>query len=349
MCMYNNSHSPTLSVANHASIDKITLSTTEFDILNSCPISIQPHLFTLSGDSDSHSSPLFKSSSGHYVFGKKAFLNESDFNLDINNDNGASYLRVSFNPNKLFHPYLPCSFEQALDSVEQISGRLQENGVFLDIDRSNIIRLDLMKQRYLSDPLSSHHLVLGSLRAKRQHSRTFIDTYVVGNTQHETAFYDKSNESNLDTPNLIRCEIRAKRKKPVAKIFGIETIKDLMSSNGNELTQRYNSHLYANVFVGASNETELQTQKDILFWSVNKYGQNGVQKFFQLVGIHEALKIFGSLDGIKNVLKEVGLSKRGIERWTKNISTMHRDYLSVLDYSLNDHSRLLSNIYSFAS
>ena len=345
--MYNNSHLETLSVST-SSIDKIILSTKDFEIDHRSPISIQPHLFSLGGDTCAKETPLFKSTNGHIVYGKKAFLNEVNFNVSIKNDGGATYANVSFNPNKIHHAYLPCSFEQALDSLELIDSQLKDNGIILDLDTSNILRLDLMKQKYLSDSLYSHHMLLSTLRAKRQHSRTYVDTYVIGNTQHETVFYDKSTESNLPEPNLIRCEIRAKRPKPVSKIFGLETIKDLKSSNVTHLTQRYNQHLYANVFVGATNETRYQTEKEILKRTIEKYGQNGIQKYFMTIGIEQALSAFGSLDNIKKELKEL-VCKETVNRWRNRISNMYRERASMMEFSISDNSRLLENIYSFAS
>jgi hypothetical protein len=346
--MYNNSHLGSLSEP-LASIDKLTFSTSEFEIANNSPITISPHITSLSGEALVSLTPLFTIGT-NYIYGKKAYINDPHFNLTIKVDHFKSYLQFSFNPNKLFHPYLPCSFDQALDSITYINSLLRDNGVYVDLESLDVIRLDLMKQKKLNDPLSAHHTVLSSLRAKRQYSRTFDDTYVIGNTQHETIFYDKSNESKLDTPNVIRCEIRAKRKKTVSRLFSIESVNDLMSSNGDKLTTSYNSHLYANVFTNVSTETRYQTEAEILKRTIEKYGQNGVPRYFMTTGVDHVMSAFGSLDNIKKALQQTSLSDRKIRDWINTkIPSMYQERASMLALSTSHTSRLLQNIYSFAS
>jgi len=345
--MYNNSYLGSLSEP-FASIDKLTFSTSEFEIANNSPITISPHITSLSGEALVSLTPLFTIGS-NYIYGKKAYINDPQFNLTIKVDHFKSYLQFSFCPNKLFHPYLPCSFDQALDSITYINSLLRDNGVYVDLESLDVIRLDLMKQRQLEDSLLSHHTVLSSLRAKRQYSRTFDDTYVIGNTQHETIFYDKSIESKIDVPNLIRCEVRAKRKKTVSRLFSIESVKDLMSSNGDKLTTSYNSHLYANVFANVSNETRYQTEVEILKRTLEKYGQNGVQKYLMSTGVDQVMSAFGSLDNIKKALLDSGVHISSVKRWKKDIASMYQERASMQALSTSHTSRLLENIYSFAS
>ena len=350
--MYNNSHlSPLRLQTSLASVDKVSVFTSDFRVSPRASLDVQPRPFSLSQEEPEHDNPLFIDTEGRPVFGKKAYQNTDRFNLDIQTRAGSPYLTLSFNPNKFAHYYEGTTdTAQMRAQISSVRHDIDQAGVHLDFDSLRLHRLDLMKQRQLSDPLSVHHSVLSTFSAKRQLSRAYLDTFLIGNKQHQTAIYDKAIESKVpNKPNLVRCEIRALRSRSVSGLFGVDTLSDLMQSDTETLTEAYNQHLRRNVFTNhtAPNET-LASETRILEYYLETSPRNGVNLYLRNRGIEHVFRTFGSVEALFASLVNIGLSRQKAHEWRRKLSQSYSEHIAFAKRAESETARLYDNLFAFA-
>jgi hypothetical protein len=352
MAMYNNSHSEPLRLQTSlASVDKVSLWTSSFDIRPTAKLTIQPHKFSLSEGETEGANPLFIDTDGRPVFGEKAFTNNEKYNLTIERLNGSEFLVLSFNPNKFAHYYLGTNDTgQMRGQIASVNDALLENGVHLDFEGMKLKRLDLMKNRIFDDPLSAHRNVLQTLSAKRQTTRSYLDTFLIGNLQHQTTFYDKGVEAkvpNLD--NLIRCEVRALRARSVQRIFGLQTVSDLLETDLETLTGRYNDHLKGSIFHHHTKPKEnLAPEIQKLEYYLNTYSRSGVNLYLRNCGIEQVMSKFGSVEALTDTLQSLGLSRQKANQWKGKLSTSYSEAIAFAKRAESETARYYDNLYSFA-
>lgn len=350
--MYNNSHLSPLRLQNTlASVDKVSLFTSEFQISPTACLDIQPRPFNLSEGQPEHEPPLFYDTEGRPVFGKKAYRNTDRINLDIQTRGGSPFLTLSFNPNKFRH-----YFEGTTDTaqmraqISSVTHDLTEAGISLDFESMTLHRLDLMKQRQLSDPLSVHHSVLSTFSARRQASRAYLDTFLIGNKQHQTALYDKGVEAKVpNMENLIRCEIRALRARSVSALYGVETLSDLMRTDIEALTEAYNQHLRRNVFTNHIAPKEgIASEIRIVEYYLDTSPRNGVNLYLRNRGIEHVFRTFGSVEALTEALVNIGLSRQKAHEWKRKLSTSYSEHIAFARRAESETARLYDNLFSFA-
>jgi len=356
MAMYNNSHSEPLRFQNTlGSIDKVSLWTSNFQVKPEATLTIQPRAFSLSdGPSDCEritENPLFVDTDGRPIYGQKAFANSDRYNLTVERLEGSEFLSLSFNPNKFAHYYLPTtSTSEMRAQISSVADELSENGIVLDFEGLKVKRLDLMKQRQLNDPLSSHRAVLSSLSAKRQTTRAYLDTFLIGNQQHQTTFYDKGVEAKVpNLPNLIRCEVRALRSRTVQRIYGIQTVSDLLKTDLETLTEGYNQHLKGSIFTHHTNPNPNMASEILkLEYYIDTYKRSGVNHYLRHSGIENVISKFGSVETLVDTLKNLGLSPQKANGWKRKLSIAYSEAIAFAKRSESETARLYDNLYSFA-
>lgn len=350
--LYNNTELRSLSEPNmYATVDKIRLKTTSFEVSKKAQLTIQPVTVNLNGESNHRNSYLFTDAYGKPQYGQKAYLNVPErVNLSISNFKGTPQCSISINPNKLHHKYKAVdSFDMTLSGVESIQYELKEYGIEFDLASSLIIRLDMMKQKQLSDSLMAHHLVLSSMAGKWQKRWSYNQTYVFGNDQHETMFYDKGEESKLAVENFIRCEIRALKAKSVRAIYGLKTYSDLLNTDSLHLNNAYNKHLIDRVIGEMNPKHSYCSIIDIIQFYVNHYGQSGIQKFLIAFGMLFIREELHSDKILYDAILNSGSHPSSAKRWVCKFRKMLRQLSSIMDGRVWDQSRLYNNILSFAS
>jgi hypothetical protein len=351
--MYNNKHLSPLRLQNplSASLDKVTIWATNFDVSPLSNLQIQPRPFTLSEGQPEYENPLFTMSDGNEVYGSKAYFNSDRLNVTIERKNGDQWLGVSFNPNKFSHYYEATTDKaQRRAQISSVRNDLEEIGLSFDYEGSRLSRVDLMKQQQLPDPLSLHHPVLSSLSAKRQTSRVHHDTFRFGNKSHQSEVYDKSLEAKIpNLPNLTRFEIRALNGRSVNRLFGLSTISDLMEADTEELTSRYNEHLKSSIFHAHTLPDEtLASEIKLMEFYISQSQRGGVSNYLQNRGAIEVFKRFGSVDAIASALVEVGLSRQKAHQWKTKLSRLHSEAIAYQKRAQSETARLYDNLYSFA-
>lgn len=352
MAMYNNSHLERKELQNVlGSVDKVSLWTSNFQVKPEAILTIQPRAFSLSDGPSETENPLFIDTDGRPVFGQKAFANSGRYNLTVERLEGSEFLSLSFNPNKFDHYYKPTTSTSKMRAqISSVADELSENGIVLDFEGMKVKRFDLMKQRQLEDPLSSHRAVLSSLSAKRQTTRAYLDTFLIGNQQHQTTFYDKGVEAKIpNLPNLIRCEVRALRARTVSRIYGIQTVSDLMKTDLETLTEGYNQHLKASIFTyhTAPNENLAPEIQKIEYY-LQTYSQSGVSQYLRNAGIEQVMNKFGSVEALADTLQSLGLSRQKANDWKRKLSITYSEAIAFSKRSESETARLYDNLYSFA-
>lgn len=349
--MYNNSTlSPLRLQTPLASIDKVSLFTPSFQVQNRSNLTVQPHSFSLSEGLKDHF-PLFTDTSGEPVHGKKAFANTEQMNVTIERRAGSEFLTVSFNPNKLSHYYEPTTdTTQMRAQICLVEAELSKLGVLVDYEAMRLFRLDLMKQRQFTQSLSTHHGVLMSLSAKRQASRAYLDTFLIGNKQHQTTFYDKAVEAKIpNVSNLIRCEVRALRSNSVNRIFSVNTLKDLFSTDLEALTDRYNTHLRESIFQHRREPNEaLSSEIKKLEYYLQQSPRAGVNLYLRSVGIEQVVNRFGSIEAFTDTLVNLDLSRQKAHEWKRKLAVSHSEAIQFSNRAKSETARLFDNLYSFA-
>jgi hypothetical protein len=352
MAMYNNSHSEPLRFQNTlGSIDKVSLWTSNFQVKPEATLTIQPRAFSLSDGPSETENPLFVDTDGRPIYGQKAFANSDRYNLTVERLEGSEFLSISFNPNKFAHYYQGTTdTDQMRHQISSVGHDLLENGIVLDFEGLKVKRLDLMKQRQLDEPLSSHRAVLSSLSAKRQTTRAYLDTFLIGNQQHQTTFYDKGVEAKVpNLPNLIRCEVRALRSRTVQRIYGIQTVSDLLTTDLETLTEGYNQHLKGSIFTHHQNPSEnLASEIQKLEYYLQTYERSGVNHYLRNAGIEQVIRKFGSVEALVDTLQSLGLSRQKAHDWKRKLSVTYSEAIAFAKRSESETARLYDNLYSFA-
>jgi len=350
--LYNNMYLGSLSEPGmRATVDKLSFHTPSFSVGKGAQLIIQPLPTYLNGNSFNRNGYLFTDAYKQPQYGQKAYLNIPErVNLTISNFKGTPYCSVTINPNKLYHNYKAVdSFDMTISAIESINNYLNQYGFELDFSTSSIYRLDAMKQRYSPDSLITYHPILDSMASKWQKRRTFDQTYVFGNNQHQTIFYDKSDELKLDKKNLIRCEVRALNKSSVSAIFGIKNLYDLFEISESHLNKAYNTHLTNKVFGDIYSNQNISSIYEVMKYYVGQYGQSGVQKCLMAFGVLHLQSEFNFDRIIGDVILNSGSSTSSAKRWGTKSKKMHRELSSIMDSATCDHARLFQNILSFAS
>jgi hypothetical protein len=234
--------------------------------------------------------------------------------------------------------------------ISSVGHDLLENGIVLDFGGLKVKRLDLKKDRQLTDPLSAHRPVLSSLSAKRQTTRAYLDTFLIGNQQHQTTFYDKGVEAKIpNLPNLIRCEVRALRARTVQRIYGIQTVSDLLTTDLETLTEGYNQHLKGSIFTHHQNPSEnIASEIKKLEYYLDTYERSGVNHYLRNAGIEQVIRKFGSVEALVDTLQSLGLSRQKAHDWKRKLSVTYSEAIAFAKRSESDTARLYDNLYSFA-
>jgi hypothetical protein len=334
-----------------ATVDKLSFHTPSFSVAKGAQLIIKPQPTYLNGNTCNRNGYLFTDAYKQPQYGQKAYLNIPErVNLTISNFKGTPYCSVTINPNKLYHSYKAVdSFDMTISAIESINYDLKQYGIEVDFSTSSINRLDLMKQQHLPDSLMAHHSIFESMAAKWQKRRTFNQTYIFGNNQHQTNFYDKSDQLKLDKKNLVRCEIRASKKSSVSAVFGIKNLYDLFEISESHLNKAYNTHLTNKVFGDIYSNHNFSSIYEVMKYYVGQYGQSGVQKCLMAFGVLHLQSEFNFDRIIGDVILNSGSSTSSAKRWGTKSKEMHRELSSIMDSATSDHARLFQNILSFAS
>lgn len=151
------------------------------------------------------------------IINEKKVLNVPGLNIDIEPDRqGDNKLMLKFNPNNTDLAY-----------IETIC---RDVGLRFDIAACQVIRTDIERHKQLKHNLSAYHNIINASAYSRASNVKIKETIRIGINTGQIEFYDKSKESKLKTPRIIRCEARYLKAKALQAV-GVTDYKSLMDAN----------------------------------------------------------------------------------------------------------------------
>ena len=156
---------------------------------------------------------------------EKYYFNSSSINLTVEPDKqGKDCLKVFFNPNKI--------------EPNQVLLECRQAGIDFCILESQVIRADIERHQQLNQSLYSYHSILDQSTSGRNLKTKNNQTFRIGTRSLQIEIYDKSIESKLSEPNIIRIESRYMKPNYLQK-SGIYTLESLLNADTSKLMQLY--------------------------------------------------------------------------------------------------------------
>ena len=156
---------------------------------------------------------------------EKYYFNSSSINLTVEPDRqGKDCLKVFFNPNKI--------------EPNQVLLECRQAGIDFCILESQVIRADIERHQQLNQSLYSYHSILDQSTSGRNLKTKNNQTFRIGTRSLQIEIYDKSIESKLSEPNIIRIESRYMKPNYLQK-SGIYTLESLLNADTSKLMQLY--------------------------------------------------------------------------------------------------------------
>jgi hypothetical protein len=296
-----------------AGVDKVGLHTRDFRVNNLTGWSKK------AGEKVGDAPPMFiRDAKGEAIPGAGFFLNAGQVNIDLS----PKGLLVSFNPSKVRHPYHLLTDPSEVGRIgDDVQATLQRNGVLVNVNAMQAVRVDLAKQAQLTHPLNAYGQALGHLQGKRMTGHTYPDGYAFRNTQREAVFYNKTRElyekSELAIPEsrLARMECKWKKGRPLAKDFQLSSFGDLRKAAPEYITTVYRDALHRDVF--QTNPRAVQTilsfdtEVSILRGYLDN-GRGGAYRY--LLDLHTGPHVaaLGGWDAFGQLLREAGMKDRTV-------------------------------------
>ena len=261
--------------------------------------------------------PVFlRDGDGQPVPGAGFFLNAGQVNVDLS----PKGLLVSFNPSKVLHPYHLLTDPAEVGRIgDNVQATLQRNGVLVNVNAMQAVRVDLAKQAQLTHPLNAYGQALGHLQGKRMTGHQYPDGYSFRNTQREHVFYNKARElhekSGMAIPEsrLGRMEAKWKKGRPLAKDFQFSSFGDLRKADPHYLTAVYREALNRDVFRTDPKAVQLILSFDTEVSILRGYldaGRGGAYRY--LLDLHTGphVEALGGWDAFGQLLRDAGMPDR---------------------------------------
>ena len=261
--------------------------------------------------------PVFlRDGDGQPVPGAGFFLNAGQVNVDLS----PKGLLVSFNPSKVLHPYHLLTDPAEVGRIgDNVQATLQRNGVLVNVNAMQAVRVDLAKQAQLTHPLNAYGQALGHLQGKRMTGHQYPDGYSFRNTQREHVFYSKTRElhekSGMAIPEsrLGRMEAKWKKGRPLAKDFQFSSFGDLRKADPHHLTAVYRDALHRDVFRTDPKAVQLILSFDTEVSILRGYldaGRGGAYRY--LLDLHTGPHVaaLGGWDAFGQLLRDAGMPDR---------------------------------------
>lgn len=156
---------------------------------------------------------------------EKYYFNSPTVNITVEPDRqGKDCLKVFFNPNKV--------------EPNQVLLECRQAGIDFPILESQVIRTDIERHQQLNQSLYSYHSILDQSTSGRNLKTKNNQTFRIGTRSLQIEIYDKSIESKLSEPNIVRIESRYMKPNYLQK-SGIYNLESLLNADTSKLMQLY--------------------------------------------------------------------------------------------------------------
>lgn len=236
-------------------------------------------------------------------------------------------VRVTVNPNKAVHAYLPIQDSTALGEVVDEVVRAVSQLVSTDVLGMVTQRVDLCRQATTSEPVWKYAEAMRACKPPRK--QVFPEPggirYGTAKQSVQTAFYDLGRRAaevdHVDglPDNIARLEPRFNSVQSVSKHMGIGTVRQLLELSTGDLTAAYVRSVNAEVFrlmpatashVGQFVIPYAQAVQELQVY-FDAYGRRGMAArcWRAALGSEGILQRLGSFDRYRNMLVDQGLER----------------------------------------
>lgn len=221
-------------------IDTVKVRFTDYEIKPGAGLQVFPG--TIDFATSEQKEDVIYNGKGCTIVGSKAVRNTDKYNLTLSNR--GCFVQMSLP--KVLNDDNTSSIDKtetkkALQFIEQ---DLRENGIHTNIFNQDLSRVDLFRGAITDNVFLNYVPIFQLLHGKRQNRRDYGTSFLYGNTQRQSMFYDKAVERAIrqgenikGSTNDVRCEHRLLTKKSVQPT-GLVVTNDLLKSF-NDLHQVY--------------------------------------------------------------------------------------------------------------
>lgn len=322
MPLYNNKHFAYSHYAlNNFGIDKIRIHTRDFEVKDTLCLGVQPNS-KQQGLAEAEPTFLFNTTKQGGVYGKGAYYNNEDINLDISTFG----LSLVFNPTKYKGANQLTADTHHISLIAQdIEDHLQDLGIRLSISNSKATRIDLAKDRLMDKEVFMYGDTFNTLTGKRAKERVqYPDGYRIGNGQRQGLFYDKGFEQSQQRSNNMRCEYRLLKSAAISKALSITRLEDIYKATPEDLHYLYGIEVSNNILntPKTNNNTRNISLQGLqhLRQVVSSGGRYYQKDLFALSGgVSGLLDMFGSFDNIRNFIISCGKKRQNADSIIKDL------------------------------
>jgi len=222
-------------------IDKIIAYTREFSIDVDAEFKIVP--CSIDNNSGEESNPTVLWHNGfNYVYGRRAFINRHGVSVEIENGR----LKFLFNPSSIMfgNNFKTVTFDELEESVKRVEIILSALGIHINLNACKLSRVDLCCNIELDHDVNLYRSPLQIISPKFMPKKRFHladGSYTVTNKSRQYTFYDKVKQMkskridlevfDVETRNIMRCEVRFMNHKSVKNSLNAETLGELSDRN----------------------------------------------------------------------------------------------------------------------
>lgn len=311
-----------------AGIDKLILTTKDFEVRDTTQLCIVPNM-KKQGDEQAVNNPLF-TCGGRVVYGSKAFHNST-------NDEGGTIqasinwtgLQIQFNPSKMLGKYSGelATVEEAVEVTATVESYLNNNGIFVPLKDMAISRIDIAKDRLMQQKVFGYKDVFDLLRTKGYGNKVnYAHGVMLGNRQSKGVFYDKDMELNpkSGSSNHMRGEARFLKTNSVAKKIGISSITDLRNADMGYIGAVYSNFINSDIYhlKNAGSQMSFDFVNEVqLLKHFKEQGRNSFRNWIMVRGVEATLVAVGGMDNLKRIIEEV-YSRQKIGGYLKEVEAL---------------------------
>jgi len=337
-------------------IDTLKLHSRDFEVGQSADLKLRPGVVDMKTGEVENSFDLYKNRSGQVVSGSGAYLNTELFNLDISQRG----LHIKFTPAKNFYGtnYYSINSSQLKFISEEIQKTLKESDIHLNLEESEVSRIDLCKNIHTDQPFIAYQELFSFLEGKRMKSTQYGSYFRYGNKSRQTVFYDKIEELNnqhidlkrYDIPqeDTLRGELRFLNKKTVKRDLPATKLVQLQNKDTYEDMRDSYRHYIKDLVFRSKGEDKLKfnfrKEVELLKAIKEKSKRNAIVEYLSISGLEKVLLVYGSLENFRSVLLESGFQRQYTYRQIRQMQD-RLELKSRIDLKYDTEENTLSHQY----